>query len=262
MAHNQVSEDALIGWSGFVGSTLLRQRHFGHKCRSTDIQDICGRSFHTVVCAGAPAQKWLANQEPEVDRFKIENLIQHLECVRCERFVLISTVDVFKQPIGVDEQTPIEARGLHPYGANRHRLETFVQHHFANHLVVRLPGLVGPALRKNIVFDLLNNNNLHAVDCRGRFQFYPVVNLWYDIDIALSAGLRLVHLTAEPLSVSEVAVLGFGKPHTQVIEGTVATYDMRTCHASLFGVAGAYQYSRRETLQAVRAYAQSEPRSS
>jgi hypothetical protein len=262
MISNHVSEDALIGWSGFVGSTLLRQRHFGHSFRATDIQDICGHSFHTVVCAGAPAQKWLANKEPEVDCLNIEKLTQHLESVRCEQFVLISTVDVFKEPVGVDEQTPIEEQGLHAYGANRHRLEAFVQHRFANHLVVRLPGLVGPGLRKNIIFDLLNDNNVHAVDSRSRFQFYPMVNLWYDVDIALAAGLRLIHLTAEPLSVAEVAALGFGKPHAQILRGPPVTYDMRTCHASLFGATGNYQYSGRESLQAVRAYAQSEQRSS
>jgi hypothetical protein len=34
---------------------------------------------------------------------------------------------------------------------------------------------------------------------------------------------------------------------------------MQTRHATLFGAQGPYQYSQRETLQAIRAYAQSEP---
>jgi hypothetical protein len=33
---------------------------------------------------------------------------------------------------------------------------------------------------------------------------------------------------------------------------------MRTVHAGLFGGSGHYQYSARESLQAIRAYAQSE----
>ena len=36
-------------------------------------------------------------------------------------------------------------------------------------------------------------------------------------------------------------------------------YDMQTRYAHVFGVVGHYQYSARETIQAVRAYAQSEP---
>jgi nucleoside-diphosphate-sugar epimerase len=251
--------NALIGFSGFVGGTLLKQAPFDGLYRSTNIHEIEGREFDLVVCAGAPAQKWIANREPEADRAKIEALIAHLKTVRCKTFVLVSTVDVFKSPLGVDEDSPVDEEGLHAYGLHRRLLEKAVQQHFANHLVVRLPGLVGPGLRKNVIFDFLNANNLHAIESRGVFQFYPMVNAWYDIRRALDAGLRLVHLTAEPVSVSEVSRQGFGRAFDQQLAGTPAKYDMRSKHAALFGGQGAYQYSARETLQAVRAYAQSEP---
>ncbi|VVC83509.1 hypothetical protein [Sideroxydans sp. CL21] len=252
--------NALIGFSGFVGSTLLKQAPFESLYRSTNIGEIDGKSFNTVFCAGAPAQKWIANREPEADREKIEGLIAHLKSMTCKTFVLISTVDVFKNPVGVDEDTSIEEAGLHAYGLNRRLLEKFVESHFPRHLIVRLPGLVGPGLRKNVIFDFLNDNNLHAIDSRGVFQFYPMVNLWYDIQIALDAGLKLVHLTAAPISVADVSAQGFGKPFEQAQANSSAVYDLRTQHAQIFGTSGQYQYSRRETIQAVRAYAQSEPR--
>lgn len=252
--------NALIGFSGFVGSTLLKQAPFESLYRSTNIGEIEGKSFNTVVCAGAPAQKWIANREPEADRQTIEGLIEHLKSMTCKTFVLISTVDVFKNPLGVDEDTPIEEAGLHAYGLNRRLLEKFVESHFSNYLIVRLPGLVGPGLRKNVIFDFLNDNNLPTIDSRGVFQFYPMVNLWYDIQIALDAGLKLVHLTAEPISVADVSAQGFGKSFEQAQANSPAVYDLRTRHAQIFGGTGYYQYSRRETIQAVRAYAQSEPR--
>ena len=124
----------------------------------------------------------------------------------------------------------------------------------------RLPGLVGPGLRKNVIYDFLNDNNLDAIDSRGVFQFYPMVNLWKDIEVGLDAGLRLLHLTAAPISVAEVAREGFGRDFDQEIAPSPAQYDLRSRYASLFGVEGQYQYSKRETLLAVRAYAQSEPR--
>lgn len=250
--------DALIGYTGFVGSTLLKQTHFEALYRSTNIGDICDQTFNTVVCAGAPAQKWIANREPEADREKIEGLIAHLKSMTCNTFVLISTVDVFKKPLGVDESTPIDEVGLHAYGFHRRLLEKFVESHFPNHLIVRLPGLVGPSLRKNVIFDFLNDNNLHAIDSRGIFQFYPMVNLWYDIQTALNAGLKLVHLTAEPISVADISAQGFGKQFEQPQENSPAIYDLRTQYAEIFGASCHYQYSRRETIQAVRAYAQSE----
>ena len=88
--------NALVGFSGFVGSTLLKQATFESLYRSTNIGEIAGQQFDTVVCAGAPAQKWIANREPEADRQKIEGLIAHLKAMTCKTFVLISTVDVFK----------------------------------------------------------------------------------------------------------------------------------------------------------------------
>lgn len=250
---------ALIGFSGFVGSSLLKQTPFESLYRSTNISDIVDQSFDTVVSAGAPAQKWIANRDPEADRQKIDGLISHLKTIQCRTFILISTVDVFKSPIGVDENTAVDESGLHAYGLHRRLLEKFVESHFPNHLIVRLSGLVGPGLRKNVIFDFLNDNNLHAIDSRGVFQFYPMVNLWYDIQTALNAGLNLVHLSAEPISVADVSKKGFGKTFDQALANPPATYDMRTCHAEIFGASGNYQYSARETIQAIRAYAQSEP---
>jgi hypothetical protein len=250
--------NALIGYSGFVGNTLLKQTSFDALYRSTNISDILGKEFETVICAGAPAQKWLANKDPASDRQKIENLIAHLETITCKTFVLISTVDVFKSPVGVNEHTPVDEAELHAYGLNRRLLEKFVEARFPQHLIVRLPGLVGPNLRKNIIYDFLNENNLHLIESRAVFQFYPMINLWYDISTALNEELRLVHLTAAPVSVSDVSLHGFGKPFDQHQPGEPARYDMRTCYAQLFGGEGNYQYSRRETIQAIRAYAQSQ----
>ena len=67
---------ALVGHSGYVGSTLLRQRAFEHRFRSTDIAGIDGGSFETVVCAGAPAQKWKANADPETDIARVRAALQ------------------------------------------------------------------------------------------------------------------------------------------------------------------------------------------
>lgn len=213
-----------------------------------------------VVCAGAPAQKWVANREPEADRQKIDSLITHLKSMTCKTFILISTVDVFKNPRCVDEGAPVDESGLHAYGLHRRLLERFVEDHFPRYLIVRLPGLVGPGLRKNIIFDFLNDNDLHNIDSRSVFQFYPMVNLWYDIQLALGAELKLVHLTAEPISVADLSMQGFGKPFEQAQVTSPVAYDLRTRYAHIFGGAGHYQYCRRETVQAVRAYAQSEPR--
>lgn len=252
-------KNALIGYSGFVGSTLRKQTKFDFLYRSTNIAEIEGNEFDIVVCAGAPAQKWLANKEPEHDFLIINGLIQHLQSIHCKKFILISTVDVFKTPINVSENTVIDENNLHPYGLHRRYLEKFVESHFDDYLIVRLPGLVGPGLRKNIIFDFLNNNNVNQIDSRNIFQFYPMVNLWSDIQTALNQQLKLVHLTSEPISVSEVAENGFGFKFENVVLPQFASYDMKSEYAHFYQGKD-YQYTKKDVLLAIRAYAQSEPK--
>lgn len=256
---NEKLSSALIGYSGFVGSTLQKQKTFEELYRSSNIDMIDHKSFDIVVCSAARAQKWIANREPVADRKHIDELIVRLKTIKCKTFILISTVDIFKDPKSIDESSPVNEVGLQPYGLHRRMLEKFVEAQYTNYLIVRLPGLVGPGLRKNVIFDLLNDNNLHMIDSRGVFQFYPMVNLWYDIQTALNSGLRLVHLTAEPVSVSELSKQCFGKKFEQDLVSPPARYDFQTRYASIFGSSGLYQYSKRETFGAIRAYAQSEP---
>ena len=125
--------------------------------------------------------------------------------------------------------------------------------------LICLSGLVGPRLFKNLIFDFLNDNNPDAIDSRGIFQFYPMVNLGYDLQNALNAGLKSVHLIAEPISVTDISKNGFASHFDNVLANTLATYDMHTRHAQFCGDFGHYQYSSRETFQAVLAYEQSVP---
>ncbi|WP_234083947.1 NAD-dependent epimerase/dehydratase family protein [Enterobacter quasiroggenkampii] len=249
---------ALIGYTGFVGTTLLKQTQFDELYRSTNIQDIKDRKFDVVVCAGAPAQKWIANANPQDDKEKIDSLIACLDSIECNSFILISTVDVFKNPQNIDENTSVDVQDLHAYGLNRYRLEHFVQKRFPNHLIVRLPGLVGPGLRKNIIFDFLNENNTSKIESRSVFQFYPMVNLWFDIKTALKHNINLIHLTAAPVSVEQIARDGFGFEFNLQQDSHPVVYDMRSIHGELFNGTQNYQYSVKDTILAVRHYAQSE----
>lgn len=250
--------DALIGSTGYVGTTLLRQRAFDAQFHSTDIGQIRGKSFDLVVCAGVSAKKWLANKDPEADRAGIQALLSALEGVAAKRFVLISTVDVFQQPAGVTEEDEPSAREA--YGKHRLELEQAVRQRFASTSVVRLPGLVGPGLRKNAIFDLHHGNQVDRIDRRGMFQFYPMVNLWTDLRRSLEAGLDLVHLCAEPVAIADVAREVFKQELTHEAPKSPQPYDLRTVHAQRFGKPGDYQYSRTESFLAIRAYARSEPR--
>ena len=122
--------DALIGYTGFVGGNLLNQRPFDELFNSRNIATIGDRAFDTIVCAGAPAEKWRANREPMEDRARLATLTEALERTSARKVILVSTVDVYPSPVEVDETTPIDPEGGQPYGRHRYELERFVQERF------------------------------------------------------------------------------------------------------------------------------------
>jgi nucleoside-diphosphate-sugar epimerase len=250
---------ALIGSTGFVGGNLLRQTRFDDGYHSTDIDTIRGRSYDLVVCAGAPAEKWKANQEPERDRANIARLMDCLAHVEAEHVVLISTVDVYATPAGVDEDTPIDAGALTAYGRHRYELEQMVRSRFDT-TCLRLPGLFGPGLKKNIIYDLLHNNALDAVCADSVYQFYDLDRLWRDVGTARGHRLGVANLATEPVSVREVAREGFGIAFENPSQKNAARYDMRTRHDRLFGGGGGYIAARAAVLAAIAAFVAAERR--
>jgi hypothetical protein len=243
----------LIGHTGFVGSNLARQARFDECYNSSTIGDIAGQEFDLLVCAGVRAEKWIANANPEQDRAGIRKLLDALADVRAKQLVLISTVDVFLAPVGVDEDAPVPTEGLHAYGRHRHELEQELAGRFPT-LVARLPGLYGPGIRKNVIHDFLRNHETHKIDSRGVFQFYGLHRLWGDLQAALKAGLGLIHLPTEPVSVAEVARVAFGVEFSNHAVEKPARYDVRTRHAALLGGVGPYLESREAELEGIRLF--------
>lgn len=250
--------NALIGHTGFVGGNLVRQREFQAFYNSKNIEEMAHKHFGTVVCAGAPAVKWWANQNPEADRKNLKRLMNTLETIQVERFILISTVDVYRDPVGVDEDTPIETESLHPYGKHRHALETLVRESFRSSHIVRLPGLFGAGLKKNILYDFIHDNQVEKIDSRGVFQFYDLAQLSRQLDQVVTHRLPLVNFATQPVSVADIAREVFGRSgFEQHVLDSPATYDMKTRYADIMGGKNGYLFSREDVLTQIRAYVSS-----
>jgi nucleoside-diphosphate-sugar epimerase len=249
---------ALIGSTGFVGGNLLSQATFDDGYHSRNIGELAGRTYDLLVCAGAPAVKWKANREPEQDRAQLERLMQPLARAKAGHVILISTVDVYPTPIEVDEETPLDADGGAPYGRHRLLLERFVAERFA-HTIIRLPGLFGRGLKKNIIYDFLHQNAVDTINADSVFQFYHLETLWADIQRVRERGLRLVNFATEPTSVREISREVFGRVFENAGSGAPARYDFRTRHADVFGRTGGYIRTRAEVLEGMRRFVAEEP---
>jgi hypothetical protein len=244
---------AIIGHTGFVGSNLVRQARFDATYNSANIETIAGREFDALVISGVRAEKWIANGNPEQDRAAIARLTDALRDVKAKQVVLISTVDVFLDPVGPDEDTPVVTDGLHPYGKHRFELERYLADRYQT-LVARLPGLYGSGIKKNIIHDFLKNHETHKIDSRGVFQFYGLHRLWGDLEMATQHKLSLIHLPTEPVSVAEVARAAFGKDFTNHVVDKPAHYDIRTKHAALLGGVGLYLETKVAELEGIRLF--------
>lgn len=248
----------LIGHTGFVGGNLAAQAPFDETYNSRNFRDMAGREFGTVVCSGVSAVKWQANRDPEGDRARIAELEAVLATVRAERFVLISTVDVYPVPRRVDEASDCRVQPNHAYGENRLALEERVRGMFPGALVLRLPALFGLGLRKNVVFDLMHDNCLDAISPHSSFQWYDLARLWADVEAAQQAGLELANLAVEPVGTAEIIDRLFPGKRVGEKAGAPGSYDVRTAHAAAFGGEGGYVMGRDEVLDRLAAFVAAE----
>jgi len=245
---------ALIGYTGFVGGNIASQYQFDDLYNSKNIAEIEGKEYDLVVSAANRAEMWRINQEPEIDRAEIDEYISHIKKVNIKKLILISTVGVYKNPNGATEDTEIDTDGLLPYGLNRHYLEQFCQQNFDT-TIVRLPGLFGPGLKKNVIFDLLNDNNVDKIHKDGVYQYYNLENIWKDIQIALDNNLPLVNLATPPVSTKEVAKIAFGIDFSNEPEDIKpAFWDMHSKYANVYGGEGDYLYSKEQELADIKAF--------
>jgi nucleoside-diphosphate-sugar epimerase len=249
--------NALIGHTGFVGCNLARQLHFDDFYNSKNIESIIGKTYDLMVCAGAPAEKWKANKDPIKDRDNISRLMSCLSKASAVKVILISTIDVYPSPIKVDENTVINPEGLSPYGKHRWELEKFVKTRFDS-LIIRLPGLFGSGLKKNIIYDFIHNNCMDQIHADSVFQFYHLDNLGRDIQIPLNHHIKLINFATEPISVREITHEVFkiefnNRPHSKP-----AQYDFRTKHDHLFGGSRGYIYNKQQVLSELEGFVSSQ----
>lgn len=147
---------ALVGYTGFVGSNLFAAGDFDTVYNSSNIEQAYGTKPDLLVYAGLRAEKYLADRMPERDMEMVMQAKDNIVRINPRKLVLISTIDVFKEPKSVDERSEIDVCGLHPYGYNRYQLEFKIRESYQDALIIRLPALFGRNIKKNFIYDYIN----------------------------------------------------------------------------------------------------------
>lgn len=133
----------ILGKNGFVGQTVFNTLTSKFTITEDDKCDIL------INCAGF-SRMYVANKQPE-EMHKVENsVIEKINNTKFERLIHVSTISA-------------EVHHQSNYGKIKKQIEDYLMSKYDT-LVLRLGGLVGPGLKKNVVFDILNDRPLFVTE--------------------------------------------------------------------------------------------------
>jgi hypothetical protein len=246
---------AIVGYSGFVGSNLLQFYKFDFFYNSKNFEEAINMEFDELFFCGIPAVKWYANKFPEEDNENINKIMNLLKTIKINKIILFSTIDVYDNvDSGVDELYECDLVNNHTYGLNRIKFEKFIMNNFNNYHIIRLPALFGKGLKKNIIYDLLNNNEIDKISLHTSFQWYDLNWLKKDIDVILQNNIKLINLFTEPLETIKIIKL-FNYPIERFNNNSKQRYNIKTVYYNKFGSdKSGYLRNKHEVLHNIRLY--------
>ena len=217
VARASVKKIAVIGAQGFVGSAFVRQLrilgHFPEEVGRINFISHSGKQWDLVIDAAGSSRKYIADQAPWKDfALSVGHKAAVLERYPTQLHIHISSVDVYANltsPDTTKETSPVGC-STSPYGFHKWIAEELVRYHCDHYLIFRLAGMVGPAMKKNPVFDVLQGMKLR-IHPESRYQFLGTddaaricLDLWLkgnDMDIFNVCGKGLI----TPKKIAELA---------------------------------------------------------
>lgn len=219
----------LVGSTGLIGSVLQEQTTFDYCFNSSNLQELPEACPHVdaLYLACLPAAKWKVNQEPLVDLKNIINIVGVLQEIKAKKIILYSTIDVYlHSPLLVDERYFPRLNGV-DYGGNRFLFETLIKALPAKEItIIRLPALFHRLIKKNILFDLLHDNNIDQINGNSFYQWYDLKDLWEDSQNAPSN--RTVNLFPAPVDTTILLEECFPEYVEIINYRNLIRYDYRT----------------------------------
>lgn len=195
-----LTRTAIIGYTGFVGSHI--KDNIDTPCdlyNSKNIHEIHNKEYDLIYMAGLPATKWLINKEPEKDMQNMLTLQNHLSKAIIHKIILISTIDIYDKTKQLQNEDVTKVTE-EPYGKHRFIMEKWVKLNYPNaYHIIRLPALFGVGLKKNIIYDLLHDNNINSINPYTFYQWYDISHLMYDIEYVIMHNISVINVFSEPI---------------------------------------------------------------
>ncbi len=265
---------ALAGYTGFIGSNIFARasNRIDGIFNTQNIEKAYGLEPDVLIYAGLKPDRELAERAPYQHLEKVIEAQETIKKINPYKIVLVSSTDVYKNPVGVDEENSVFAvgsdkadrKGISPYNLNRYYFEEWVRKYYPESLVMRLAIPYGLNYKHNYIRRFADEKEMRAVDSKSKYQFYPLARIWEDIQTALAENLTLVNLASEPVTAGELYHYLTGKELSQETDKdtgkkAVETYDVMTIHAKLFGGSGHYICQKSEIMESMKQFAEGSP---
>lgn len=197
---------ALLGYTGFVGSNLLNQLKQKsndelYLYNSKNLNTIQNKEFDDIYCCCVPGVKYIANREPYKDLSNICNILDILKTVKSKRFFLVSSQDC---NANLWCSSDIDSAPITEYGKNRKYFEENIKNIFENSYILRIGCLFGNNLKKNIIYDLLNNHYLSNLKYDYTMQLYCLDDLLDHLLFMKDNNIHLMNRFSPPIYISEI----------------------------------------------------------
>jgi len=192
----------LLGYTGLVGSNL-NHTYFDVLLNRSNLDSFLsrGEEVDELWIAAGDARKWYASTEPLLFEEESNLLTEKIILINPSKAILFSTIDVYDGESEVNEY--VVPRPRHPYGRVQFQREIMLRKALKNLKIIRLPGLFGNKLRKNLIFDLLSGQKTFVESMNGNstFQYFDLKLLH---KLVFSLERDLTNLVTEPVSVLEI----------------------------------------------------------
>jgi hypothetical protein len=179
---------ALIGSHGVIGQSLLDHMKFDLLFNRDNVETLLDYKIDQLVIAAPSGARLAINKNGTQDHTDVQQIVFTISQCNIEQIVLFGSVDSVTAPDT-------------PYGNNRQQLESGLTQH-GNVTVYRLPTLIGPRIKKNMLFDLKHNQFLDQIDAGARLQWCILSDLAQLVQQARPGQIQ--NIVSEPIQNKEI----------------------------------------------------------
>ena len=149
----------VLGGDGLLGSAiireLLKQKKRVINIKRSNYNKFINKKCDIFIYANGNSNKYFATQNPFVDfELSVMTVIKSINDFKFKKFIFFSSCDIYEDSL--------ITKSNNFYGKNKYIAENIVKLYCKKWLILRLGPLIGKNLKKNAIFNLLNNKKVYS----------------------------------------------------------------------------------------------------